>query len=161
MCIRDSYYRLAVFDGVRTYSGYSTGGVQVCSVIPCVNESLASCGLRSDHSSAQPRKFFYDDNLIQIDTVFESIQITSVYMYNDTLVFPDIFVTGTADNYGALVTSDSFVYNFTLAPNCSAISFVKTTKPVKNLISFAIYARQFDRDGEKEDICLLYTSRCV
>lgn len=145
------YYRLAVFDGVRTYSGFATAGVQACSVISCVNESSASCGLRSDSSSAQLRKFFYDDNLIQTSTVFESIEIVSQFVYNNSLVFPDIFVTGTDDNYGDLVPSNTFVYNFSMAPNGSAVSSLKTTKPINNLISFAIYARQYNRDGEKED----------
>lgn len=145
------YYRLAVFDGVRTYSGFATAGVQACSIIPCVNESSASCGLRSDDSSAQLRKYFYDDNLIQSGTVFESIEIVSQFVYNNTFVFPDIFVTGTDDNYGALVPSDTFVYGLSVAPNGSAVSVLKTMKPINNLVSFAIYARQFDRDGEKED----------
>lgn len=145
------YYRLAVFDGVRTYSGFATAGVQACSVISCVNDTLASCGLRSGDSFAQQKRFFYDENLIQTATVFESIEITSQFVYNNTLVFPDIFVTGTDDNYGALVPSDEFVYDFSIALNGSAVSRLKTTKPINNLISFAIYARQYNRDGEKED----------
>ncbi|XP_045771211.1 vanin-like protein 2 isoform X3 [Maniola jurtina] len=39
-------YRAGAFSGVRTYSGFTTGGIRVCSVFACTNDTLQSCGQR-------------------------------------------------------------------------------------------------------------------
>lgn len=39
-------YRLAAFDGIRTFDGFADGGVRVCAVFACTNNSLVSCGTR-------------------------------------------------------------------------------------------------------------------
>lgn len=39
-------YRLAAFTGVRTYSGVWNGGIELCGIMACLNETQASCGMR-------------------------------------------------------------------------------------------------------------------
>lgn len=39
-------YRLAAFDGVRTFSGKADGGIKVCALFACIDDTLVSCGKR-------------------------------------------------------------------------------------------------------------------
>lgn len=39
-------YRLVVYSGVRTFSGVYNGGVEVCGIISCLNDTLESCAYR-------------------------------------------------------------------------------------------------------------------
>lgn len=40
------HYRMAVYQGTRTFDGFADGEVIVCGIIACMNETLASCGER-------------------------------------------------------------------------------------------------------------------
>lgn len=46
--ISENYYRyrLVAYSGVRTFSGLYNGGVEVCGVIACLNDTLESCAYR-------------------------------------------------------------------------------------------------------------------
>lgn len=146
------YYRLAVFDGVRTYSGFATGGLQLCSIIPCVDSTLESCGLRSDSEEAKPRmiKDKANNNFYQISTKFDHIEIHSNIIDNNTSVYPDILVRGNGDNFGSIVPSDTFTWQKMQSFNGTVHCELVTLKRIENLNTFAIYARQFSRDGEPE-----------
>lgn len=37
-------YMAVAYDGVRTYSGVATGGVQTCGLIACTGNDIGSCG---------------------------------------------------------------------------------------------------------------------
>ncbi|XP_054276769.1 vanin-like protein 1 [Macrosteles quadrilineatus] len=101
-----SSYRLVAFDGVRSYGGgVATGGIQVCAIIPCVNESLSSCAM-----PALSAQFVKLGPLYKVSTVFEAITISTTILYNSTFVYPDILVTGSGYSYGALVSSDIFSF---------------------------------------------------
>ncbi|XP_026755190.2 uncharacterized protein LOC113515229 [Galleria mellonella] len=39
-------YRATAFDGVRTFSGITTGGTRICSVIACTGDTKDTCGIR-------------------------------------------------------------------------------------------------------------------
>lgn len=39
-------YRVAAFDGMRTFDGFADGGVKVCAVYACTDDTPASCGTR-------------------------------------------------------------------------------------------------------------------
>ncbi|KAG8310396.1 hypothetical protein J6590_064980 [Homalodisca vitripennis] len=146
-------YRLVMFDGVRWYGGgIATGGVQVCGIVSCVNDSISSCGLRADASSRRTETIGSSDNyglLYKTATVFESIVITPIFNYNSTLIFPDIFVTGNGDDYGSLVTTDSFNFTTSEPYDGFMMSSLHIKGPIPNLITAAVYSRQFNRDGQK------------
>lgn len=145
---RKYYYRLAVFDGVEEIS-VSTAGLQVCAIIACIDETVESCGKRADDNSANPRKIMditYGD-LIQIGTIFESIDIASFIIYNNTFVYPQLFVSGSGDSYGALVPSDMFHYERLPEYNDSTVVNFNTRTQIPNLITAGIYVRQYYRDG--------------
>uniref|UniRef100_A0A1B6F3X2 CN hydrolase domain-containing protein n=1 Tax=Cuerna arida TaxID=1464854 RepID=A0A1B6F3X2_9HEMI len=146
-------YRLVMFDGVRWYGGgIATGGVQVCGIVSCVNDSISSCGLRADDSSRRVQTIGSSDSygiLYKTATVFESIIITPIFSYNSTLIFPDIFVTGNGDNYGSLVSSKSFSFITSEPYDGFVLNSLHIEGPILNLITAAVYSRQFDRDGQK------------
>lgn len=144
------YYRMAVFDGVRTYSGFATAGVQLCSVIACVDDTLESCGLRADDVTAKPLTFTSDiyGSMIQTKIVFNNVQIDATFGDTDSLISPDILVSGTGDSFGALVPKSAFDYQTFPPYNESVYCELKSLKSFDNLITFGIYSRQFDRDGQ-------------
>lgn len=69
------HYRLAVFDGVRTFQGFADAHVSICGVIGCANQSIASCGLMLQHNSEYLQ--------------FNSISITGQFIANGTLAMPN------------------------------------------------------------------------
>ncbi|XP_054264602.1 vanin-like protein 1 [Macrosteles quadrilineatus] len=141
------FYRLVAFDGVRWYGGgVATGGVQLCGVVSCVNDSISSCGLRSDDASAQVATY---GQLFKTETRFESVTIIGTFTHNRTFIYPDILTTATGDNFGALVPSAAFAYEEYPPYNGSIMAYLKINYPIDNLVTAAIYARQFDRDGQK------------
>ena len=141
------YYRIAVFDGIEHHLE-RTAGLQVCAIIPCIDDNVELCGKRADDSAANPRREFDATYgvLIQTRTVFESIDITAFIIYNDTFVFPELFVTGSGTSFGALVSSDTFSFKRTPEMNNTSVVNLKTQAPINKLITAAIYARQFFRD---------------
>lgn len=137
----DLLYRLVVFDGVRSYGGgLATGGVQVCGVVACVNDSVSSCGLRADSQGRHTRPY-------QTLTVFNDIVITPRFNYNSTFVYPDVLMTGVGDQFGRLMPSDQFDYQQFGPYGDVLLSSLRIGTPVQGLVSAAVYARQFDRDG--------------
>lgn len=143
------YYRIAVFDGVEHHLD-RIAGLQVCSIISCINDTIESCGKRTDDTSAHPRRLVdvAYGQFTQIGTVFESIDITASIIYNDSFVFPQLFVTGSGDNFGALLPSDTFTFHKMPESNNTALVSLKTKTHISNLITAAVYARQFFRDDK-------------
>lgn len=39
-------YHLAAFNGVRSFVGVRSGGIETCAVLACLNNSVQSCGKR-------------------------------------------------------------------------------------------------------------------
>lgn len=148
----DQLYRLVVFDGVRWYGGgLATGGIQVCGIVACVNDSISSCGLRADDSSRQTQVY---GNLFKIGTVFQKISLTPKFLYNSTFVYPDILLTGNGNDFGKLMPSSDFTFEEFGPYNNSILYSLTIDVPVPNLVTAAVYARQFDRDGQKRtEIC--------
>lgn len=144
-------YRLAVFDGVRSYGGgVATGGVQVCGIIPCLNDSMSSCGLRADSSDASPTYFV--GNLYKISTTFNYITISSSFFYNNTFIFPSVLVTGENDEFGQLLAQDDVKFERYDPFNQSSICGMSINKSISSLVTAAVYARQFDKDGEPRTV---------
>ncbi|XP_049963475.1 uncharacterized protein LOC126484137 [Schistocerca serialis cubense] len=128
-------YRLAVFDGVRSFDGVATGGLQVCGVIPCSRDDMDSCGMLTLPDEAAHA------------TVFRTISISGVFSTNHTLVTANTLLPGLAP-----LPADRF--NMTTAPAGEKLKrfTLKTTAAVMeegvSLFTFAIYSRVYKRDGE-------------
>lgn len=81
---RRSYQHFVVaFDGVRSYDGFATGGTIACALITCLNETLASCGLRFDA-----------EDEIEQDLTFEAIRISGRFRSTDDV----LLLPNTVDN---------------------------------------------------------------
>lgn len=39
-------FRVAAYDGNRTFDGFADGGVATCAIFACLNGTLSSCGIR-------------------------------------------------------------------------------------------------------------------
>lgn len=144
-------YRLAVFDGVRSYGGgVATGGVQVCGIIPCLNDSMSSCGLRADSYVSSPTYFV--GNLYKVSTTFNYITISSSFYYNNTFIFPSVLVMGKNDGFGQLLAQDDVSFERYDPFNNSVICGMRINNSISNLVTAAVYARQFDRDGEPRTV---------
>ncbi|XP_049545833.1 vanin-like protein 2 isoform X2 [Anopheles darlingi] len=116
------YYRMAVFDGDRTFQGFADAHVSICAVIACRNESIASCGrLLID---ASPYMEFTD------------ITITGRFIANGTLAMPN-----TLDM--AMYSLDAEQYQFSgdvnYTDNYQTVT-MKLNSPVNHLQTFGIYA---------------------
>lgn len=119
-------YRGLVFDGVRTFDGAATGGIQACAIVACENDTVTSCGVR-----VQPLLNFIS---LSINGNFsgKSLQMPS------TLQQADQLLPLNSTDFGF----DSNCVNGT----CSVSMSLKT--PQNKLLTFGIYARDFERDGE-------------
>ncbi|KAG8310393.1 hypothetical protein J6590_064977 [Homalodisca vitripennis] len=135
------YYRLAVFDGVRSYDDFATGGLQTCAIIPCVNTNIQSCGLRSDDPSAIPNTHL--GTFYQTEFIFNSISIAGNFSSNNSFVGPNALLQGTGDNFGSLLLSNEFTFN-----NNNDLTFFQTVTPIQDLVVASIYGRLFSRDGQ-------------
>ncbi|XP_035901126.1 vanin-like protein 1 [Anopheles stephensi] len=116
------YYRLAVFDGVRTFQGFADAHVSICGVIACRNQSIASCGLMLQSNSEYLQ--------------FNSISITGRFIANGTLAMPS-----TLDM--RMYSYDASHYRFTADVNYSSNSQIVSmnlTTPISNMQTFGIYA---------------------
>lgn len=130
--LKDYVYRLAVFDGVRSFT-YVTGGVQVCAVIFCANSSVSSCGYEFEMPD---QAAFY--------TVFNKIHISGNFRVANSTQLPTTLVQG----YGVL-SPDTFQFTTEEIPEKSEVRIdMNTTVQISKLLTFGIYGRDFLKDGE-------------
>uniref|UniRef100_A0A1B6G7K1 CN hydrolase domain-containing protein n=1 Tax=Cuerna arida TaxID=1464854 RepID=A0A1B6G7K1_9HEMI len=135
------YYRLAVFDGVRNYDDFATGGLQTCAIIPCVNTNIQSCGLRSDDPSAIPNTHL--GTFYQTEFIFTSISIAGNFSSNNSFVGPNALLQGTGDDFGSLLLSKEFSFNIS-----NDLTSFQTLTPIQDLVVASVYGRIFSRDGQ-------------
>jgi len=129
--VKDYVYRLAVFDGIRSYT-HATAGVQVCAVIFCTNSSLSSCG----HEFEMPEQPAFL-------TVFNNIYISGNFRLDNSTQLPNTLVQG----YGVLLP-ESFQFTREEIPEKREVRFnMTTTAQVSKLLTFGIYGRDFLKDG--------------
>lgn len=62
-------------------------------------------------------------------------------------MFPDILVTGSGDGFGAPLPQQNFTYQTFDPFNHTVVASLTLDTPVENLVTAAVYARQYDRDG--------------
>ncbi|RZB39275.1 CN hydrolase domain containing protein, partial [Asbolus verrucosus] len=65
-------YHLVAYSGIRSYSGVYNGGIEICAIIACLDDSLSSCGQRFPN---------YDD--VEWPITFEEISIKATFDVND------------------------------------------------------------------------------
>jgi hypothetical protein len=124
-------YRLAVFDGIRSYV-YVTGGVQICAIMFCAGNNVSSCGYVMDTNEQE--KFL---------TVFDYINISGNFRLNNSIQLPDTLVKG----YGVL-SSDTFEFTREEIPGKNEVKVnMRTKRQNLNLLTFAIFGRDFLKDG--------------
>ncbi|XP_058117026.1 vanin-like protein 2 [Anopheles ziemanni] len=116
------YYRLAVFDGIRTFQGFADAHVSICGVIACVNQTIASCGLLLPVNSGYME--------------FTSISISGQFQANGTLAMPNSLDM-------SMYSYDASRYTFTSEINYTTNTQQVTmnlTAPVSDMQTFGIYA---------------------
>jgi hypothetical protein len=129
--VKDYFYRLAVFDGIRSFK-YRTAGIRVCAIIFCTNSSLSSCGYEFEMPE---RAAFY--------TVFSNIHISGNFALDNSTQLPSTLVQG----YGVL-SSDTFQFTREEIPEKRQVRIdMKTTAEISKLLTFGIYGRDFLKDG--------------
>ncbi|KAK0164544.1 hypothetical protein PV328_003161 [Microctonus aethiopoides] len=129
-----NYYRhrLAVFNGVRSFESGNTNGIEVCSIVACTNLTLKSCSRRLKINSKIVNPIIFHS--IIISGKFENSQNVSRFPLSLTY------------NMNQLKVSDfEFTTNKFNATH-NEIRYV-LTKPHDDLMTFAIYGRNFTGDG--------------
>lgn len=122
-----------MFNGTRTYSGFATGGLKLCGIIHCTNDTLNSCGhIFQDHQN----------NILPI--TFRSLEITMQNIIDhDTLFMPTTF----SQEMIPLNASD---FNFESISTGEFIRHrMKLNKILNNLLTFSIYGRNYVMDGSE------------
>ncbi|KAK0082202.1 hypothetical protein PV325_010891 [Microctonus aethiopoides] len=126
-------YRLAVFNGVRSFGVGGTGGVEVCSIISCIDDKPTSCGQRFDTNT-----------IIVHPTTFNSIIISSDYKISRNISRFPLSLNTEMNPFN--VSDFTFISN---KLNATHVNIKYTlTKPRKDLMTFAIYGRNFTSDGQ-------------
>jgi hypothetical protein len=129
--VKDYVYRLAVFDGIRSFT-YTTGGVQVCAVIFCTDSSLSSCGYEFE----MPEQAAFC-------TVFNNIHISGNFRLDNSTQLPTTLVQG----YDVL-SPDSFQFTREEITEKREVRIdMNTTAKISKLLTFGIYGRDFLKDG--------------
>ncbi|KAK0164546.1 hypothetical protein PV328_003162 [Microctonus aethiopoides] len=125
-------YQLAVFNGVRSFEPDNTNGIEVCSIIACSDRRLISC-----------KKRFRNNSKIVKAIIFHSIIISGKFENSQNV---SRFPLSLTHNMNQLKVSDfEFTTNKFNATH-NEIRYV-LTKPHDDLMTFAIYGRNFTGDG--------------
>lgn len=123
-------YRMVAFNGVRLFSGDASAGVEMCSLLACLNETLSSCG--------------ESNNEIKTPT-FQSLKIEMPVDKDDR----DIHLPLTFTTDFVPLNASYFSINRTDDDNGSKVA-MSLTRPVEKLHSFVIFGRDFSDDGLRE-----------
>ncbi|XP_012266921.2 vanin-like protein 1 isoform X1 [Athalia rosae] len=125
-------YRLAVFNGVRDYSGIRTGGIQTCGIFACINDTLASCGRRLPSESS-----------MDYVTRFDNITIVGDFPNDEEKL--QIVETLTHEQLLPLQANEIFLEIDELVKT-RRIKF-QLIEHRNDILTFAIYGRNFATDG--------------
>lgn len=126
-------YRLAVFDGVRSFAGVTTAGITVCAVVTCSGDDLKSCGLMD-----------FTDAAIA-GTKFRWLSIEGSFRQTSTMQAPNTL----GKEFLPLPTE---TYSYEMQPdgkNTVTVSMKTVPDTTLSFYTFGIYGRDFSRDGEE------------
>lgn len=117
-------YKIAAFSGVRLYGRDVKAGVTVCGLIQCVNDSLSSCG-----------------DVASSENIFSTIEISTKFdFYDNNLIMPSTLNS-------EMLPIEQFTMDQHKHDDHVHVS-MSLKSPTKNLAAFAVYSRDFSRDGE-------------
>lgn len=117
-----TYYRAVVYNGVRLYGTQVEAGVRLCGFIQCLNESIHSC-----------------DFVSRSDTIFSALSVTARFNdYTKILIMPSVLDA-------SLIPFEQWSYVEHIRGNEMNLTMV-LDEPINNLITFGIYARDFEKD---------------
>jgi len=126
-------YRLAAYEGKRTFDGFADGHVKVCGLFACTNNLLASCGQR-----------FNNTNNLFSSVQFSRILVKGVITGETT----KLIVPSTLDT--ALLPFNPNQFLYTETSNWNATSNVmqkevtlELTQPKADILTFGVWARDF------------------
>lgn len=124
-------YHMVAFSGTRTFGRVSKGGVEVCAVVACLNDSLSSCGKR-----------FRDYNTISWPTIFKKIFIEAEFDDDpNKFQFPNSLLS----NIEPIHVDDFEWRSILINKRVRRTYFLKA--PQNRLMTFGIYGRDFNRDS--------------
>lgn len=125
-------YRMAAYNGLRTFDGFADGAVKVCAIMACVDDSLKSCGERHTVPVHDKLKF-------------NSIKLKVSYGRDDNV----LFMPSTLDTSIMPFESKDYEYD-EITKDESKIEIRMELKEAKtDLLTFAIYSRNFEKDPVK------------
>ncbi|KAF5285197.1 hypothetical protein FQR65_LT13312 [Abscondita terminalis] len=123
-------YHMVAYDGVRSFYVYN-GGIQICGVIACQNQSLDSCGKRFPN---------YDE--VSWPSTFTRIEIRGKFeISDDKIQHPNSLLSNIkplpvdAIEWTGVVINSTIVRTYVLK------------KSQNRLMTFAIFGRDFSRDS--------------
>ncbi|XP_006622731.1 vanin-like protein 1 [Apis dorsata] len=116
------HYRAVVFNNVRLYGKEVEAGVRLCALIQCSNDSIRSCGF-----------------IGQSNITFFPLSITA--RFND---YPKILVMPSILNSSLLPFEQWSYIEHTYGKQTNLT--IVLNEPTKNLVTFGIYARDFEKD---------------
>ncbi|KAL9702749.1 hypothetical protein quinque_006267 [Culex quinquefasciatus] len=129
-------YRLAAFDGARSFQGFAEARVTVCAVLACTGTTLASCGTRFESgANSVPMVVF---NSIELK---ETVDLEGSFLGEQTyMVLPTSLDTSILP-----LEVDEFEYSerdVTTDGKLIIETTHKLVKPRSDLYSFAIWGRE-------------------
>lgn len=115
-------YRAVVYDGFRMYGTKVSAYVQLCGLIQCSNDTIQSCG-----------------SVSQSNTTFSTLSITATF--ND---YPEILAMPSVLN-SSLLPFEHWTYREHTREKQTNVT-IALNEATKDLVTFAIYGRNFNRD---------------
>ncbi|XP_066905115.1 vanin-like protein 2 [Halyomorpha halys] len=148
------HYRLAMHDGVRGFYGAKTAGIQVCSIMPCLNYSLSSCGRKSGNTLPLMIENSIYGKIFLYSTSFNSISIKAVSKNFTDFTFPDVLESsGSSDPKAFGSIPEGSKINFNTNHFTSNLQFSS-----EKLAFAAVYSRIVSRDGQTKNSTVKCTS---
>ncbi|XP_014285791.1 vanin-like protein 3 isoform X2 [Halyomorpha halys] len=146
----DSYYhyqyRFATFDGIKGFLDGGSKGIQVCAIIPCLDDSMASCGKKTGNAKPlQIHSQSYGD-IFLYSTTFNKISIKSTPEEEiPDFTFPNILDSSKSSSLKAFGSPpDVSNLEFSSDERSSTLSY-----STDRLIYAGLYSRIISRDGGK------------
>ncbi|KAF5280264.1 hypothetical protein FQR65_LT03072 [Abscondita terminalis] len=127
----DYTHRLVIYKGLSPFGSKVLGGIRICAVVACLNESQSSCGYRTKSS--------------QTSMKFKSIEIkTTVDKSNNTHNQPSTLKSD-------LTPISDYVYCVTNISDSKIEIKMTITSPQESIVTFGIYSRIYNMDTREDE----------
>lgn len=124
-----------MFNGVRKFANASTAGLEICSLVSCTGDNVESCGSLYPGSSGLVNPVIFDSLIIT-----RHADLTKRNFYA-----PTTLVVGETQP----MDSSDYAYLASGQKN-SSLLMMYLVNPRNDIMTFGIYGRNYDRDGEEE-----------